>query len=755
MPGRVSVALGLAVLAAVASMGAAPAPRTGEGTLRGDLRRLVAERRYGVGHGAAPGLRFSAAPEVAELGTGGERRRAVVTGAGPWWWRGRVPAHARLATVVQAVPDGGAAVSRLVVTVTAVRPLERRVLSRVVGSGGWLPVVADLSSLAGESVELELRAEAHFRDDESGRPRSAARIAWASFRIAGGVPAGETRPNIVLVVVDTLRADRLGAYGSRRPTSPNVDALLARRGVVVERAYAPAPWTLPSMIALLSSRWPGELVDADPATHRLPATIPTLASALQGLGYETAGLVANGVLHDGNGFGRGFDTFYSPEDVETGMVTENAERLTALTRRWLAVNQASPFFLWAHYIDPHDPYENPDVAGGRSPFYPEYRGRVTGSFVHGIFLGRIPLLRPVNDVRQINALYDSEVVFFDRFLARLLAAFDPPTLRRTLFVLTADHGEELFDHGGWKHGRTLYEEQLRVPLVVRWDGVLPAGSRVSGPARLLDLAPTLVAAAGGEPPPQWQGRNLLPMLRGEERPVATHAYARHLTDGPLRASVAVRDRKLILYDRYGPFTPPNGYAKLFYAQDRARLDRIELYDLSRDPGEKVNLAAAEPEQVRRLAPLVHEHLGRELPGLRVLLAGAPAGTTAEVTIRFRQAPAGWESYFLAETDRATLDGNVLTLALHGEALAKGVLVAGDPLDVESVQVSGVPSLRVRLGSGRPLAGGGAPAAALRREGWPGAEGPTLLLWRPAAPRVAPAEADPETRRRLEALGYAG
>jgi hypothetical protein len=245
------------------------------------------------------------------------------------------------------------------------------------------------------------------------------------------------------------------------------------------------------------------------------------------------------------------------------------------------------------------------------------------------------------------------------------------------------------------------------------------------------------------------------MLRGEERPAATHAYARHLTDGPLRASVAVRDRKLILYDRYGPFTPPNGYAKLFYAQDRARLDRIELYDLSRDPGEKVNLAAAEPEQVRRLAPLVHEHLGRELPGLRVLLAGAPAGTTAEVTIRFRQAPAGWESYFLAEADRATLDGNVLTLALHGEALAKGVLVAGDPLDVESVQASGVPSLRVRLGSGRPLAGGGAPAAALRREGWPGAEGPTLLLWRPTAPRVAPAEADPETRRRLEALGYAG
>jgi hypothetical protein len=487
--------------------------------------------------------------------------------------------------------------------------------------------------------------------------------------------------------------------------------------------------------------------------------VPTLAAALQRLGYETAGLVANGVLHEGNGFGRGFSTFYTPEDVERGMLTEDAERLTGLARRWLATNQSRPFFLYVHYVDPHDPYDNSDLSGGRSAFYPGYRGDVSGRWVHGIFLGRIPLRQPAEDVRHLSALYDSEVRFFDRYLARLMAAFDPATQRRTLFVLTSDHGEELYDHRGWKHGRTLYEEQLRVPLVLRWDGQLPAGTRLPGPVRLLDLAPTLVAAAGGTPPSSWQGRDLLPALRGAARGVPLPVYARHLADGPLRAAAVVGDWKLILYDRHAPFTPVNGYVDLFYRQDRARLARVELYDLARDPAERDDLAAAHPEQVRRLSPLIHEHLGRELRGLRVLLAGAPSGVPVEVSVSFRQRPTGWQSYFLGEHDRVALDGEVLSLRLHGEALAKGVLVEGDPLDVEAVRIGSGGPLRVRLGGGGTLPAGGSPAAALLGEGlpagWPAVEGPELMLWRPAARPPAPAETDPETRRRLEALGYAG
>ena len=585
-------------------------------------------------------------------------------------------------------------------------------------------------------------------------------VAGIGCRRGGPAPAGggdgeQGPPNIVLVLVDTLRADHLQPYGYGRPTTPNVDALLASRGVVVERAYAPSPWTLPSVTALMTSLPPGEALPHAPASFAIDPSLPLLQEQLAGLGYDTAGWVANPTVHAGLGFSRGFATFHTPL-VEEG-VEEGADRVSALAAAWLRGHQRRPFFLYAHFMDPHDPYDNPDVVNGRSPFDAAQLGELSGRWVHGIFLGKVPLRDPPTDVRHLTALYDAEVHYFDRFLPALLAPLDEATRRRTLFVLTADHGEELHDHGGWKHGRTLYEEQLRAPLVLRWDGHLRAGTRLPGPVRLIDVAPTLLAAAGGRPPARWQGRNLLPQLRGEAAVPTGPIFATHLADGPRRAAVIARRWKLILFDRAAAFEPANELESICYHQELARLQRIELYDLAHDPAERRNLAGSRPDVVARLGPLVQAQLARERPGLRVLLAGAPQGARVEIDLRGDGRLAGWRSLWLGENDRVDAAGARLRLSLEGEALPKGVLLL-PATRVGAVTARGLPGVVIRLGSGTVYGGGPIPEGSLAHAGWPGRPGdpPTVWLWLvPAGPATAEPPPDPETLRRLKALGYAG
>lgn len=591
---------------------------------------------------------------------------------------------------------------------------------------------------------------------------AAACVAAAACGDVGEPPAraardhGERRPNIVLVVVDTLRPDHLTPYGSTRPTSPNVQSLLADRGVVVEEAYAPAPWTIPSIVSLLASRWPGELLSTDPGAAALPPAVPSLAGALRSLGYDTAAFIGNPTLDKSLGFANGFDTYVLPESLVAGLEKDHADRITTRALKWLRDSpHRKPFFIYAHYLDPHDPYDNPEVVDGRAPFESGTTSTLGGRDVHGVFLGKIPLRDPAADVAHLSALYDTEIHYFDRSLRWLLAAFEGERLGDTLFVLTADHGEELYDHGGWKHGRTLYQEQLRVPMIWRWDGRLPAGTRVAGPVRLLDVAPTLLEAAGASAPASWQGRSLLPLLAGERRSRRPLIFAQHLADGPPRAALVGRRWKLILFDRRRQFVPGGELEAILYHQELGRLQRVELYDLEHDPGEHRNLAVERPDLVAALAPQLEERLAEQTPGLRVMLTGAEPGTTVDVAVRLRR-PAQWTSWFLAEDDRVELSGDSLRLRLSGDALPKGVVLptAGDVQAVDVVAPRGLP---VRLaGSGGPYGGGEVSPAAALRAGWPGepAAGPTVWLWA-SPPRTVGAERNPETVKRLKALGYAG
>lgn len=685
------------------------------------LRPLVGTREFAVGKDA-DGLSFPRAPEVAEITVDHERRPVVLTSQGSWRWRGVVPEEgARLHAGVQILPAAWEAVEDLEVRIIARDGKTREILEYARASRQpeprWLDLQADLSRYGGREITLELSSALNGLPESH---RDSNLVAWGPVSVSA--PQEETEhPNVLFILVDTLRRDHLTPYGYPRDTTPEIQERLARPGAVVEEAYSQAPWTLPSVVSFMTGRYPGDLLGADVTSFGIPPAVQPLAERMARLGYQTGGFVANPSLHAGAGFGRGFRTFFAPP-ADIQWMNKHAGDLNAHAIPWLRASQDRPFFAYVHYIDPHDPYQNPDMDrfGGRSPFMPDYAGPVAGNWIHGIYNGRIQLQNPARDVPYIRALYDSEVSYVDRHIADLLAALGPKVLANTLVVLTADHGEELYDHGGWKHGQTLYEEQIHVPLIFRWDGRIKPGTRLRGTVRLVDLLPTIAAAVGMEADPEWDGVSLLPALAGEGALPRRPAFAQHLSSGPLRAAAVLNGKKLILYNRQEAFQPADPLQAHLFEVDTARLQRQELYDLTRDPGERRNLVHEDRKTAAGLAPAIHRNLEDYLPGLWVLTEGALPGSRLSGTITFQRAPQRWVPYFLGDADRVEISGNRITFDLGAEEIAKGFRVEGDTGRVTSVS----PSVQGRVG-----------------------------FWRSSGKTVRRRAADPETEQRLRSLGY--
>ena len=593
--------------------------------------------------------------------------------------------------------------------------------------------------------------------------------------LAGCGSESARRPDILLIVVDTLRFDRLGAYGYGRPTSPEIDSRLAARGVLVQSAYAQAPWTLPSMASMHSGRRAEEMLDDKGQPSGIPEPVATLAERLQAGGYSTAAFVANPTMHRGNGFAQGFDTFETAP-YEIASMSRHADDINGKALPWLRRMEAErgrpPYFLYLHYLDPHDPYENSDIVDGKSAFFPDYAGKLRGGDVHGLYLGTVELdPRPAEreqDLRQLAALYDSEVRYVDRHIGEVLAALPEERLESTLIVLTADHGEELFDHGGFKHGETLYEELIHVPLIFRWDGRLPAGARLEGTVRLLDLMPTFlsaagIGAAGGTVAPAEpenarprQGVDLLPALSGGKMPELP-AFARHFAGGPLRLARIAGGRKEILFDRHGPVVPADDQERKLWQRDVGRLARHELYDLVADPGERRDLAAAgEGGSPREL----WADLDPWLEGLRLAVADLEGCARVEGELELAGDDLRARPLFLAAEDVFAWDGKRLSFAFKGEKLPKGLLIQGGLERVEkaAVRCDGKPLEVVAGGQGAVAAGPLELRALLAapEERPLAASGGRLSLWlrRPAVV-LGGGERDEETAKRLKALGYTG
>ncbi len=346
-----------------------------------------------------------------------------------------------------------------------------------------------------------------------------------ALAIAAAACSPAKPPSVVLISVDTLRADALGAYGGLLPT-PSFDRF-AREGVLFEKAFAPAPATAPSHATLFT----GQQVQRHGVLRNgesLPEAATTLAEAFGAHGYATAGFVSSFVLDPRFGWGQGFAHFDAtlPENSSTmgkqkpypgAFWTE--QRFAGFDRRATLTTEAAiewmekapePFFLFVHYFDPHAPYAPPKTFGERSA---ALRFPLEGRAVAG--------LAPAQLERLVQ-LYHGEVLYVDDALAALLDAVARRSHDEALVVLTADHGEGLGQHGWLEHATQLYDEQIRVPLLVRWPGRVPAGRRIATPVELADVAPTLLELAGVASPAPCDGRSLAAAIRdGAELPLAT------------------------------------------------------------------------------------------------------------------------------------------------------------------------------------------------------------------------------------------
>lgn len=351
--------------------------------------------------------------------------------------------------------------------------------------------------------------------------------------------AAPSTENAVLITVDTLRADHVGAYGGPVPT-PHLDALAAD-GVVVEHAFTPMPSTGPALTSLFSGSHPwrhGVLRNAMPPPS---IDLPNLPRELQRAGFATGAFVSSYVVSARFGFDRGFDRYHFEPTVGAGdggakgpgAWWSRAEPVTAAALDWLDSGIGEPFFLWVHYMDPHDPYRPP--AGYERP---------ENEPVDVSNKRRPPKLKDMDHLRRLIRYYRGSVVYTDEQLGRLVTGLrDRGLLDRTAIVVTADHGEGLGDHGLLGHGRNLHDELVQVPLIVRAPGIAPR-RRSDGAAQLEDLLPTVLSLLGVPIPESLDGLDLVPWLRGET--------SRSPREAVIGRRAAFEDEPALFYERRGP-----------------------------------------------------------------------------------------------------------------------------------------------------------------------------------------------------------
>lgn len=413
------------------------------------------------------------------------------------------------------------------------------------------------------------------------------------------LPAGS---NILLITVDTLRADHLSSYGYIRPTSPVIDRLAAE-GVRFDQAQVQWPKTTPSFASMFTASYNKDNQIVRTAGQPVACKFSMLAEMLQRKGYATAAVVANAAVGSDFYFDQGFDEFietWKLHENQQGADPNRAEAVTNLAISQLDRLKASgkPYFLWVHYLDPHAPYEPPGPYRDRfqndEHFDPSVRIPLSDKPKQQMFgIGSERVLDGRDELAFYVARYDAEIAYTDEQIGRLLGELRTRgMLEKTLTAFTSDHGESLGEHGYYfDHGRFSFQTCLRVPLILHYPGVLEA--RVDkNPVELIHLAPTVLEAAGVElAGGAWmQGRTLTPRLRGkEEAPGLSFSEAGWETNNKWQK--VVRD----------------GRFKLIFAQTRPEQRwiggegvRFTLYDLANDPGETKNVADQFPQDTERL-----------------------------------------------------------------------------------------------------------------------------------------------------------
>jgi arylsulfatase A-like enzyme len=440
--------------------------------------------------------------------------------------------------------------------VLAVSTVATFVLLRSATARGWTAIAA-----AGAVV---LAANSLLTGNGPYSSKAEAPPSAASAPVADGY-------NVILISIDSLRSDHLGAYGYKRDTSPTIDALAAA-GVMFAKNSSTSAWTLPAHMSLITGRsLLGHGVISD--DRALSDDVPTLAESLGSNGYTTAAIVSAPYVESRYGFDRGFDLY---DDQTINFATHGdsytevtAPRLQAAADEWLSANGDRKFFLFLHYWDVHYDYTPP--APYDTMFDPDYDGEMDGTNfyfrddVHADMEGR--------DLEYILALYDGEIRLVDDALRDLRRSLDRLGIAdKTVFVVTSDHGDEFFEHGRKGHHRTLYEEIVRVPLIVHVPGKSAKTPVVEMETTIADIMPTILGLTGTPVPEGVEGEDLSAIAYGDRPQWNRRTLAELYRNDSMNAQVAYRDadRKLI-----------------HHLNDR----KAELFDTNEDPDETSPIAA--------------------------------------------------------------------------------------------------------------------------------------------------------------------
>lgn len=418
--------------------------------------------------------------------------------------------------------------------------------------------------------------------------------------------------NVVIFLIDTLRADKLGAYGYSKPTSPAIDALAAE-GVVFERAQAPAPWTLPSVPSIQTSTFLCEH-GVGIEGQKLSAHIPTMAERLKQIAYATGSFYANNFAGPLTNMHRGFDLCKSAEQHFT-----DGTHIAP----WLDTIGKTPFYLYIHNLEPHNPHTAPpqliSLFGSTAPAQRGVLAKLLGRYrglLRAAWDAKVPMNSIDNTAEQdavlarLHTMLADHLVLYDAVvrLSDYRVASVVETLKQrgiwddTLFIVLSDHGEEFAEHGGYLHSQSVYGELTHVPLVIKFPKGRYAGTRVSRVVSLVDVLPTVFDALGRpDLIGNARGASLMPLIRGEPGARAGEEF--------VITTVRMNERKY-----YRPWAEtrgennvalmsPDGRWKGIWNADEA-INTLELYDLQADPTEQRNVCADHPEIVSAMSQFV-------------------------------------------------------------------------------------------------------------------------------------------------------
>jgi arylsulfatase A-like enzyme len=477
-------------------------------------------------------------------------------------------------------------------------------------------------------------------------------IAWLGLLIWGCSKGVEDRGpiNVILLTLDTTRADRLGCYGNQRIATPYLDRLAAE-GARFDAAFTPVPSTLPSHSSIMTGTYPAFHGVHDNGVYRLGAQMTTLAERFSEAGYSTGAFVSAWVLNRNFGLGQGFQVYDDemdepllegdretlerasemPEETrkwllrQTGAYQRRADAVAGRAIRWLGELDHQPFFLWVHFFDPHMSYQPPSPWDKR--YDPDYSGQLDGTMRSFLQLSRAhagfpPGPVPAVDFEHMVALYDGEVSFMDEWIGRLLQVVRavPDRWQETLVVVVGDHGEGFGEHGQfWEHNGQIFDEVMRVPLIVKRPSgraIDPVVARLVG---TIDIAPTILEEASLSLPNDMQGESLFGKVpSGGDSP------------GRMLLLEALRERQAVETPYSWLGLRGDRYKLILHLEEGLEVLKGGFYDLTADPAEQLSRHAQQMETMdlwtRRTLLLYSE-----------MSTAGNAGVTSELDSKTRRA----------------------------------------------------------------------------------------------------------------------